>query len=96
MKEIIIARIIIATATKTVGIALPGLHNLCLAQVGYVPIYKLETSPIIIIFYTIHALMDQNEISICNACETLICKLVYLFIVFGEQGKYIDNINHLW
>ena len=30
----------------------------------------------------------------CNVCETLISKLVYLFIVFGEQGKYIGNINH--
>ena len=26
----------------------------------------------------------------------LICKLVYLFIVFGEHGRYIGNINHLW
>ena len=33
---------------------------------------------------------------ICNVCETLICKLVYLFIVFGEHGRYIGNINHLW
>ena len=32
----------------------------------------------------------------CNVCETLICKLVYLFIVFGEHGRYIGNINHLW
>ena len=32
----------------------------------------------------------------CNVCETLICKLVYLFIVFGEHNRYIDNINHLW
>ena len=32
----------------------------------------------------------------CNVCETLICKLVYLFIVFGEHGSYIGNINHLW
>ena len=30
------------------------------------------------------------------ACEMLICKLVYLFIVFGEHGRYIGNINHLW
>ena len=29
-------------------------------------------------------------------CEALICKLVYLFIVFGEHGRYIGNINHLW
>ena len=28
-------------------------------------------------------------------CETLICKLVYLFNVFGEHGRYIGNINHL-
>ena len=33
---------------------------------------------------------------ICNVCETLICKLVYLFIVIGEHGRYIGNINHLW
>ena len=26
----------------------------------------------------------------------LICKLVYLFNVFGEHGRYIGNINHLW
>ena len=26
----------------------------------------------------------------------LICKLVYLFIVFGEHGRYIGNINHPW
>ena len=32
----------------------------------------------------------------CNVCETLICKLVYLFIVFSEHGRYIGNINHLW
>ena len=32
----------------------------------------------------------------CNVCETLICKLVYLFIMFGEHGRYIGNINHLW
>ena len=25
----------------------------------------------------------------CKVCETLICKLVYLFIVFGEYGRYI-------
>ena len=29
----------------------------------------------------------------CNVCETLICKLVYLFIVFGEQGRYIDSVG---
>ena len=36
--------------------------------------------------------------SFCNVYETLICKLVYLFIVFGEHGtcRYIGNINHLW
>ena len=33
---------------------------------------------------------------LCNVCETLICKLVYLFNVFGEHGRYIGNINHLW
>ena len=35
---------------------------------------------------------------LCNVCETLICNLVYLFIVFVEHGRYmyIDNINHLW
>ena len=34
----------------------------------------------------------------CNVCEALICKLVYLFIGFGEHGRYIGkgNINHLW
>ena len=32
----------------------------------------------------------------CNVRETLICKLVYLFIVFGEHGRYIGNKNHLW
>ena len=32
----------------------------------------------------------------CNVGETLICKLVYLFNVFGEHGRYIGNINHLW
>ena len=32
----------------------------------------------------------------CNVCETLICRLVYLFFVFGEHGRYICNINHLW
>ena len=35
----------------------------------------------------------------CNVYETLICKLVYLFNVFGEHGRYIvniGNINHLW
>ena len=32
----------------------------------------------------------------CNVCEMLICKLVHLFIVFGEYGRYIGNINHLW
>ena len=31
----------------------------------------------------------------CNVFETLTCKLVYLFIVFGENGRYIGNINHL-
>ena len=29
----------------------------------------------------------------CNVCDTLICKLVYLF---GKHGRYIGNINHLW
>ena len=32
----------------------------------------------------------------CNVFEALICYLVYLFIVFGEHGRYIGNINHLW
>ena len=32
----------------------------------------------------------------CNVCEALICKLVYLFIVFGDRGRYIGNISHLW
>ena len=32
----------------------------------------------------------------CNVFETLTCNLVYLFIVFGEHGRYIGNINHLW
>ena len=34
--------------------------------------------------------------SLCNVCEKLICKLVYLFIVFVEHGRYINNINRLW
>ena len=34
--------------------------------------------------------------TLCNTCEALMCKLVYLFIVFGERGWYIGNINHLW
>ena len=25
----------------------------------------------------------------CKVCETLICKLVYLFNVFGEHGRYM-------
>ena len=29
----------------------------------------------------------------CKVCETLICKLVNQFIVFGEHGRYIGNIN---
>ena len=33
---------------------------------------------------------------LCNVCEALICKLVYLFPVFGKHGRYIGNINHLW
>ena len=36
------------------------------------------------------------DVYICNACETLIFKLVYLSIVFGEHSSYIGNINHLW
>ena len=32
----------------------------------------------------------------CNVCEMLLCKLVYLFIVFGEHGRYIGNINQPW
>ena len=39
---------------------------------------------------------DLTRVVICNVYETLICKLVYLFIVFGEHGRYIGNINHLW
>ena len=31
-----------------------------------------------------------------NVCEALIGRLVYLIIVFGEHGRYIGNINHLW
>ena len=31
-----------------------------------------------------------------NTITFVICKLVYLFIVFGEHGRYIGNINHLW
>ena len=34
--------------------------------------------------------------TVCYVCETLLCKLVYLSIVFGEHGRYIGNINHLW
>ena len=30
----------------------------------------------------------------CDFCEALICKLVYLFIVVGEHGRCIGNINH--
>ena len=33
---------------------------------------------------------------LCNVCETFICKLVYLFIVFDEHGRYKGNVNHLW
>ena len=33
---------------------------------------------------------------LCNVCEMLICKLIYLFLVFGDHGRYIGNINHLW
>ena len=33
--------------------------------------------------------------SFCNVCEKLICKLVYLSIVFGEYDRYIGKINHL-
>ena len=29
--------------------------------------------------------------SFCNVCEALICKLVYLFIVFGKHGRNIDK-----
>ena len=44
-----------------------------------------------------HANTRKNEVeSYCNVCEALICKLVYLFIVIGEHGRYIGNINHLW
>ena len=32
----------------------------------------------------------------CNVCEMLLCKLVYMFIVFGKHGRYIGNINQLW
>ena len=48
------------------------------------------------------SITDSAQISIglaqdkCNVCEMLICKLVYLFSVFGEHGRYICNINHLW
>ena len=31
----------------------------------------------------------------CYVCEILMCKLVYLLTVFGENGRYIGNINHL-
>ena len=30
---------------------------------------------------------QTHEWSYCNVCETLICKLVYLFFVFGEHGR---------
>ena len=44
--------------------------------------------------------MFRNETSgrgkLRKACDALICKLVFLFIVFGEHGRYIGNINHLW
>ena len=36
------------------------------------------------------------SLSSCNVCKTLICKLVYLFNMFGVHGRYIGNINHLW
>ena len=36
------------------------------------------------------------QISLPVQCEALICKLVYMFNVFGEHGRYIGNINHLW
>ena len=31
---------------------------------------------------------------LCNLCEALISKLVYLFIVFGEHGRYIGIRQH--
>ena len=40
--------------------------------------------------------LREDIIHYCNVCEESICKLVYLFIVFGEHGGYIGNINHLW
>ena len=40
--------------------------------------------------------LTKRSDKLCNVCETLICKLVYLFNVFGEHGRYIGNINHLW
>ena len=33
-------------------------------------------------------LLDHKLNIDCNVCETLICKLLYLFIVFGEHGRY--------
>ena len=39
---------------------------------------------------------QKNPYLDCNVCEALICKSVYLFTVFGEHGRYIGNINHLW
>ena len=32
---------------------------------------------------------------LCNVYEALICKLVYLSIVFGEHGTYRQHKSHL-
>ena len=47
-------------------------------------------------FFCVRVIPANNKRCYCNVCEALICKLVYLFIVFGEHGRYIGNINHLW
>ena len=49
---------------------------------------------------------SKQQVCASGSCQTKIwfemiyccniCKLVYLFIVFREHGRYIDNINHLW
>ena len=69
---------------------------------------KMVLTPMEIVSYTVNNMLYLHESQLrfggylgpiscyCNVCETLICKLVYLFIVFGEYGRYIGNINHLW
>ena len=62
---------------------------LCFVFSVFLPSYVLS-------FYVSTVLVCFGNGIHCNVCEALICKLVYLFIVFGEHGRYIGNINHLW